>query len=275
MGAGLVYGGSRLRAGDEVDDGARLRRHASRSASRAERDGIRIRRIKLYGDPASSSVEGIVAAVSRGLTPRTRCLAVEFTRARESSFRSQRSRRSAAGEPKAGADERVLPRSTACTASASRPSRPSRSAPTSSSPAAVALRPTRHGHRVGGSARVGPAGADDPVLRPAYLAWLEGRAPKGIPPGPLASPGGFHCFEQVALTEAFAFHDGIGRTEVAEQTRALASRLKDGLAEIDRVDVVTPTTRRFRPGSSARTSPGAIRASSWTASARSTASSRA
>ena len=28
MGAGLVYGGSRLRAGDEVDDGARLLRHA-------------------------------------------------------------------------------------------------------------------------------------------------------------------------------------------------------------------------------------------------------
>ena len=101
---------------------------------------------------------------------------------------------------------------------------------------------------------------------PAYLAWLEGRAPKGIPPGPLASPGGFHCFEHAALTEAFAFHDGIGRTEVAEQTRALASRLKDGLAEIDRVDVVTPRDETLSAGLVCATSPGAILASSWTAS---------
>jgi selenocysteine lyase/cysteine desulfurase len=48
------------------------------------------------------------------------------------------------------------------------------------------------------------------------------------------TPGGFHSFEhRWALAEAFRFHDEFGgKAKVAATTRALAARLKDGLAEI-------------------------------------------
>jgi selenocysteine lyase/cysteine desulfurase len=83
----------------------------------------------------------------------------------------------------------------------------------------------------------------------AYAAWLEDRAPEGIPPGPLQTPGGFNCFEHKwALADAFAFQDGIGRGEVSRRTLALATRLKDGLAEIGGVRLVTPRHEALSAG---------------------------
>jgi selenocysteine lyase/cysteine desulfurase len=83
----------------------------------------------------------------------------------------------------------------------------------------------------------------------AYGAWLEGRPPVDIPPGPLQTPGGFNCFEHKwALSTAFAFHDGIGREEVTRRTHALAGRLKDGLAGIGGVRVVTPRDEALSAG---------------------------
>ena len=45
---------------------------------RTVRDGIRVRRVPLYAEAARASVDGIVAAVLRGLTPRTRVLALTW-----------------------------------------------------------------------------------------------------------------------------------------------------------------------------------------------------
>src|SRR4029450_8155899 len=76
-GLGLLSGGLRLRAGQEVvttthdfystHEALRLR---------AELTGAAIRRITLYEDPAAVSSERLVAAVRRGLGPRTRVLAL-------------------------------------------------------------------------------------------------------------------------------------------------------------------------------------------------------
>ena len=84
----------------------------------------------------------------------------------------------------------------------------------------------------------------------AYFAWIEGREPTDTPPGPLNTPGGFHSFEhRWALTEAFAFHEELGgRGQVAETTRALATRLKDGLADIGGVTVKTPASEELSAG---------------------------
>jgi isopenicillin-N epimerase len=55
------------------------------------------------------------------------------------------------------------------------------------------------------------------------------------------SPGGFHAFEhRWALAEAFALHRELGRGDVARRIRDLNERFKDGLAELDRVTLVTP-----------------------------------
>jgi selenocysteine lyase/cysteine desulfurase len=64
------------------------------------------------------------------------------------------------------------------------------------------------------------------------------------------TPGGFHSFEhRWALREAFGFHDELGgRSRVAETTHALASRLKEGLAEIAGITVKTPSARELSAG---------------------------
>ncbi|WP_432479148.1 aminotransferase class V-fold PLP-dependent enzyme [Nocardioides sp. GXQ0305] len=55
------------------------------------------------------------------------------------------------------------------------------------------------------------------------------------------TPGGYHDFEhRWALSEAFAFHERIGRDRVVARTVEQASALKEGLAEVDGIRVVTP-----------------------------------
>ena len=75
----------------------------------------------------------------------------------------------------------------------------------------------------------------------SYVAWIEGRSPMGVPPGPVMTPGGFHSFEhRWALADAFDFHREIGVDRVAERTHELATQLKEGLAGIPRVRLITP-----------------------------------
>ena len=82
-----------------------------------------------------------------------------------------------------------------------------------------------------------------------YVGWLEDRP---LPPveytAATLTPGGFHSFEhRWALAEAFEFQSKLGREKVAERIRTLATRLKEGLAEIRKVKLVTPMS----PGVSA------------------------
>jgi selenocysteine lyase/cysteine desulfurase len=83
----------------------------------------------------------------------------------------------------------------------------------------------------------------------AYGAWLAGRSPGSVAPGPLQSPGGFHAFEhRWALREAFAFHHAIGRERIAARTSRLATQLKDGLASIDGIRLRTPRDPQLSAG---------------------------
>jgi selenocysteine lyase/cysteine desulfurase len=60
-------------------------------------------------------------------------------------------------------------------------------------------------------------------------------------PGSLFTPGGYHSFEhRWALAQAFDFQRGLGREQVAERITTLATRLKDGMARIAKVRLITP-----------------------------------
>jgi selenocysteine lyase/cysteine desulfurase len=74
-----------------------------------------------------------------------------------------------------------------------------------------------------------------------FAAWADQRPPN--PPTSIAwiSPGGFKAFEhQWAMGEAFDFHERIGRERVAGRIAALNSQLKDGLANLPKVKLLTP-----------------------------------
>jgi selenocysteine lyase/cysteine desulfurase len=82
----------------------------------------------------------------------------------------------------------------------------------------------------------------------AFRPWIEGRAPD-LPRAAAMTPGGFHTFEhRWALAEAFAFRQRIGRARAATRTHTLAQRLKNGLAELRKVRLVTPQSPALSAG---------------------------
>jgi selenocysteine lyase/cysteine desulfurase len=91
------------------------------------------------------------------------------------------------------------------------------------------------------------------------LVWSEGawsRLTSAIPsfhadrPGAARfTPGGYHSFEhRWALAEAFDFAAAIGRERIAERVTMLATRLKQGLAEIPEVRLITPLSPEVSAG---------------------------
>lgn len=89
------------------------------------------------------------------------------------------------------------------------------------------------------------AGEDVAPIIPSFFApsfgnWITG----GDTPSPFGlgnTPGGYQPFEhRWAVTEAFEFHESIGPDRIAGRTRELATQLKDGLAGLPNVRLVTP-----------------------------------
>jgi selenocysteine lyase/cysteine desulfurase len=83
----------------------------------------------------------------------------------------------------------------------------------------------------------------------AIEAWANDTTPVPRWPGQLATPGGFHSFEhRWALGEAFKFHLQIGRARVARRTKLQARYLKEALAQIAGVTLVTPMDESLSSG---------------------------
>ena len=79
MGVALVYARLSLGPGEEVVTSEHdfFATHESLRL-REQLDGVTVRRVRLYDEPESASVDGIVSAVSRALGPRTRALALTW-----------------------------------------------------------------------------------------------------------------------------------------------------------------------------------------------------
>lgn len=249
MGLGLFYAGLRVRPGQELlttvhdfystHEGLRFA---------AERNGTRVRHLRLYGEPETATRDGILATVRRGIGPRTRILAVTWVHsstgvrlpiaeiaalvAAANRGRRERDRillcvdgvhgfgAEAADAHDLGCDVLMTgchkwlygPRGTGIV--------------WATEPAWRATTPTIP------SFDVGP-----------FSAWLSGRSarPGSVPAGQFMTPGGYHSFEQRwALSAAFAFHQAIGRDRIAERIHELAARFKAGLYRIPGVRVRTP-----------------------------------
>ncbi len=217
MGLGLLYGGLRLRDREEVVTTT----HDFYSTYEALRlGGVRARRIRLYRDPASASVDEILAAVRHGIGPRTRVLALTWVH-------SSTGVKLPLAEIVKALPERVLLCVDAVHALGVEP------------PVAGPAFVSAGTHKW----LAGPRGTG--ILYGRRSAWAEVGAT--IPPfgggGPGAShtPGGYHSFEhRWALEDAFRLHARIGPERIQARIHALAMRLKDGLADTRGVTLKTP-----------------------------------
>jgi isopenicillin-N epimerase len=255
MGLGLFYGGFRLRPGQEVlttDQDFYATHEALRL--RVLRTGSTLTKVRLFRDARTVSVDEIVDSLLRWVTPRIRLVAVTWVHSSTGLKMPMRSIADALEDVNAGRDDRdrVL----------------------------LAVDGV-HGFGVedvavadlgcdifisgGHKWLFGPRGTGVVWARPeawaettatiptfdgnSYRAWLEERDPVDSEPGPRMTPGGFHSFEhRWALAEAFELHRRIGRRRIAERTHGFARRLKDGLAEIQGVRVITPAANELSAG---------------------------
>ena len=232
MGLGLVYGGVAIK-GEAV---ATEHDFYSTHEALALRFGD-FRTVRVYDDPAQATIPGIVEAVKDGIRPSTGLLALTWVH----SGTGVRLPLAEIGRALDGARRRgmlVVVDGVHGLAADDEP-----------------LRPESFDVLVAGTHKWlgGPRGTG---LVWSATAW--GRLQPTIPsfhPTPAGrdaatfTPGGYHSFEhRWALAEAFEFATDLGRTRVAERIRSLATRLKEGLAEIPKVRLVTPMSEHLSAG---------------------------
>jgi isopenicillin-N epimerase len=82
-----------------------------------------------------------------------------------------------------------------------------------------------------------------------FDAWIAGDGDPGPTNAARMTPGGFKAFEHKwALADAFEWHGAIGKANVERRTHALASQLKEGLRGIAGVTVQTPMDEALSAG---------------------------
>ena len=239
MGIATMYGGLDLAPDDEIlttthdfyatEDTLRLVRG---------RTGVKVSRVTLYDDPAAASADEMVGRLMRGITDRTRVVGVtwvhsstgvrlpiteigaEIARVNEGRDRADRILFCVDGVHGFAAVDMDLP-DLGCDVLAT------------------------------GTHKwlFGPRGTG--------LLWARDWAPfteiiptfSGPDGGRRLTPGGYQAFEhRWSMDVAFAFHEQIGREQVVARTVEQATRLKQELAGIDGVTVVTPAAPEVSAG---------------------------
>lgn len=255
MGLGLLYGGLALREGQEVL--TTIHDHYSTETSlrlRADRTGAIVRRIPLYRKLGAVSKEEIVETLIESVRPRTRIVAVTWVHS--STGLKLPIREMAEALRKINADRADGERALLCVDGVHGLGVEDLRLPDLGCDFFVAgthkwLFGPRGTGLVWGHPRAWPvAQATIPTFNfDAYRVWMKEIPPKDIPVGAIMTPGGFHSFEhRWALSEAFRFHQAIGKARVAERIYALNDQLKDGLRNLRHVKVHTPRSRDLSAG---------------------------
>lgn len=248
MGLGILYNGLRLRSGDELlttEHDYYVTHESLRQA--AERTGATVRKIPLYDEIENVSRDGIVDAIRSAIGPRTRVLALTWVHSgtglkipladiaevveegNEGRNEENRLLLCVDGVHGFGIEEETVddlgidffaagthkwifgPRGTGI----------------------LWGRGDRWAH-----VRPLIPSFRDPT---SWTAWFQDEAPEGRANGARMTPGGFKPFEhRWAMAPAFEFLQAIGKERVRERTHALARQLKEGLASMSRVHLVTP-----------------------------------
>lgn len=254
MGLGLVYSGLALEPGDEILT-TRHDYYATHEALRlaAVKTGARVREVVLYDDVSTVTPDEIVARLLAALSPATRVLALTWVHSGTglelpiAAVAAALRRRERSGERHvllcvdgvhafgvedfdvtalgcdffvAGAHKWLFgPRGTGIVWGSERAWR--------------AVQPT----------------IPTFLESASWYAWARNREPPGDTNARRFSPGGFKPFEhQWAMKDAFELHLELGKERVAERTHELAGQLKEGLAGMRHVELITPRAPELSAG---------------------------
>jgi selenocysteine lyase/cysteine desulfurase len=265
MGLGLLYGGLRLREGQEVLTTTHdyYATHESLGLA-AARSGATVRRVSLYQRLETVSEDEIVETVAAAVSPRTRVMAITWVHSSTglklpvSRLAQTLAEINAAREPA----ERAL----LCVDGVHGLGVEDATVqdPSTGSPNAQLPRGSESARRTGQGLGCDffVAGCHKWLLGPRGTGLVWGRpdaweaAAPTIPsftfngtPGSAMTPGGFHSFEhRWALAEAFEFHQQIGKSAVAARIHELSSQLKEGLSAMRHIELYTPLSESLSAG---------------------------
>jgi isopenicillin-N epimerase len=256
MGVGLVYNGMQLAPGDEIlstEQDYYVTIEALRQLS--ARSGAVVRQISLYERTETLSADEALARIVRGITPRTRVVALTWVHS--------------------STGYKLPARAVADAIARINDSRPEgrhilfgldgvhgfgvediELADLGCDYFMAGCHKWLFGPRGTGIIAAGPSGYAPLVPSipsflddGAYDAWITERDDPGTNNAQRMSPGGFKAFEHKwALSDAFEWMQGIGKARVAARTRELGRQLKEGLKSISGVTLQTPMDAAMSSG---------------------------
>jgi selenocysteine lyase/cysteine desulfurase len=255
MGLGLLYGGLRLREGQEVL--TTIHDHYSTELSlrlRAERTGASVRQVPLYQKLEAVSRQEIVDTLVKAVRPQTRIVAVTWVHS--STGLKLPIREMAGALAKLNVNRAEGDRALLCVDGVHGLGVEDVRMEDLGCDFFIAgthkwLFGPRGTGLVWGHPRAWPvANAIIPTFNfEAYRIWMKEIQPKQIPFGAIMTPGGFHSFEhRWALAEAFRFHQAIGKARIAERIHMLNRQLKEGLLQMRHVTLITPLVEDLSAG---------------------------
>jgi selenocysteine lyase/cysteine desulfurase len=256
QGLALIYNGLTLKPGDEVLNTTHDHYVHHESARLAvEKAGASWRRVPLYADPAAASEDEMVANLKRGIGPRTRVVGITWVHSSSGVKIPVRALTKTIEEANAGREEkdRILIVLDAVHGFGNQDEQLSQLGAdfVSASTHKWIFAPRGTGILWVPEKNWGKLKPTIPTfyaLEP-FAAWADERPPSAPTSVAWVSPGGFKAFEhQWAMTEAFEFHEAIGRKRIADRIAALNTQCKEGLAKLPKVKVLTPMSPALSAG---------------------------
>ncbi|GAC12894.1 aminotransferase class V-fold PLP-dependent enzyme [Aliiglaciecola lipolytica] len=254
MGLGMVYSGLKLQAGDEILQTVHDHYSTDMSlAHRANRSGVKIRRIALYDDPVNVSVEDVIARLKGAINRDTRVFAATWVHSstgvklpiREMANEIERinkSRKSA---------QQIL----FCVDGVHGFGIENQDVSELGCDFFIAgthkwiFGPRGTGVIWGNDKAWAQTEAVIPSFSASYDVWMGRASPEQVPVGEHMSPGGFHSFEhRWALPEAFKLHLQLGKENVEKRIHQLNQQTKSGLAKMSHVTLYTPQSSALSSG---------------------------
>ncbi|NRQ30401.1 aminotransferase class V-fold PLP-dependent enzyme [Nonomuraea sp. NN258] len=252
MGLGLLYAGFRLRPGQDVlttehdfmptHEGLRML---------AERTGARVRKVRLYDDPATASADRIVGAIEKGLGPRTRVVAITWVHSSTGVRLPVRAIADLLAEANKNRDEHD--RALLCVDGvhgfgAIADGVGDLGCDFLSSGTHKWLFGPRGTGILWGRAWDALAPTIPSFGQDAFDSWTTGRRPVRTT-AEQVMPGGYKAFEhRWAMEQAFRFQSDIGKDRIQQRTQELATRLKEGLKGLPHVVLATPLSPELSAG---------------------------
>jgi selenocysteine lyase/cysteine desulfurase len=255
MGLALLYATLRLGPGEEIlttehdfystHEALRLR---------AEATGATVRRVRLYDEPSTASVDAVVAAVRDGVRPGTRAVALTWVHSSTGVKLPVRAIADALAERDAelGKQKTLLCVDAVHGFGVEPEALPDLGCDFFVSGCHKWLLGPRGTGIVWGRSEAWPEVSPTiPSFTDAesFAGWLGARDASRPTTASAFAPGGYQAFEhRWALAEVFAFRQEIGSERAAERTRALARRLKEGLGGLPGITVRTPQDEQLSAG---------------------------